>query len=96
MVLPVHLRFSAVVAIVDCPGRSQFIGSPSLKQAAPQSIRLFQESLITISINCERELWRVARVEPKNRQADFRNDPFEKSVGISRSNWGKTPVRVLE
>jgi hypothetical protein len=46
MVLPVHLRLSAVVAIVDCPDRSQFIGSRSLKQAAPQSIWLFQESLI--------------------------------------------------
>jgi hypothetical protein len=45
MVLPVHLRLSAVVAIVDCPDRSQFIGSRSLKQAAPQSIWLFQESL---------------------------------------------------
>ena len=45
MVLPVHLRLSAVVAIMDCPGRSQFIGSPSLKQAALQSIWLFQESL---------------------------------------------------
>jgi hypothetical protein len=46
MVLPVHLRLSAVVAIVDCPDRSQLIGSRSLKQAAPQSIWLFQESRI--------------------------------------------------
>jgi hypothetical protein len=45
MVLPVHLRLSAVVAIMDCPDRCQFIGSPSLKQAALQSIWLFQESL---------------------------------------------------
>jgi hypothetical protein len=46
MVFPVHLRLSAVVAIVDCPDRSQFIGSPSLKQVALQSIWLFQESLV--------------------------------------------------
>jgi hypothetical protein len=44
MVFPVHLRLSAVVAIVDCPDRSQLIGSPSLKQVALQSIWLFQES----------------------------------------------------
>jgi hypothetical protein len=45
MVLPVHLRFSAVVAIVDCPDQGHFIDSRSLKQAALQSIWLFQESL---------------------------------------------------
>jgi hypothetical protein len=44
MVFPIHLQRAAVVAIVDCPGRGQFIGSRSLKQAAPQSIWLFQES----------------------------------------------------
>jgi len=46
MVLPVHLRLSAAVAIVDCRGRGQFIDSRLLKQAAPQSIWLFQESLL--------------------------------------------------
>lgn len=47
MVLPVHLQLAAVVAIVDCPDRAQFIDSRSLKQAALQSIWLFQESRIT-------------------------------------------------
>jgi hypothetical protein len=51
MVFLVHLQRSAVVAIVDCPDRGQFIGSLSLKQAAPQWIWLFQES----QINCN---WR--------------------------------------
>lgn len=46
MVLPVHLGFSAVVAILDCPDRGQFIDSRSLKQAAPHPIWLFQESLL--------------------------------------------------
>jgi hypothetical protein len=46
MVLPVHLRLPTVVAIVDCSDRSQFIGSASLKQAALQSIWLFQGSPI--------------------------------------------------
>ena len=43
MVFPVHLQRAAVVAIVDCPDRGQFIGSPSLKQPALQSIWFFQE-----------------------------------------------------
>ena len=46
MEFPVHLRCSAVVAIVDCPDQGQFIGFLSLKQAALQSIWVFQESLI--------------------------------------------------
>jgi hypothetical protein len=50
MVFLVHLQRSAVVAIVDCPDRAQFIGSLSLKQAAPQWIWLFQESLLRIGI----------------------------------------------
>ena len=45
MEFPVHLRCSAVVAIVDCPDQGQFIGFLSLKQAALQSIWVFQESL---------------------------------------------------
>jgi integrase len=45
MVFPVHLQRSAVVAIVDCPDHGQFIGSLSLKQAAPQWICLFQRAL---------------------------------------------------
>jgi len=44
-VFPVHLQRSAVVAIVDCSDRGQFIGSLSLKQAALQWIWLFQEFL---------------------------------------------------
>jgi len=48
MVFPVHLQRAAVVAIVDCPDRGQFIGSRSLKQAAPLSIWLFQESLVRL------------------------------------------------
>jgi hypothetical protein len=41
MEFPVHLRCSAVVAIVDCPDQGQFIGLLSLKQAALQSIWVF-------------------------------------------------------
>jgi hypothetical protein len=52
MVFSVHLQRSAVVAIVDCPIRGQFIGSRSLKQVAPQSIWLFQEALITVDLDC--------------------------------------------
>ena len=48
MEFSVHLRCSAVVAIVDCPDQGQFIGFLSLKQAALQSIWVFQESLITV------------------------------------------------
>ena len=48
MEFPVHLRCSAVVAIVDCPDQGQFIGFLSLKQAALQSIWVFQESLLSI------------------------------------------------
>ncbi|MFN9914932.1 MAG: hypothetical protein ACK53L_20250 [Pirellulaceae bacterium] len=48
MVFPVHLQRSAVVAIVDCPDRGQFIGSLSLKQVALQWIWLFQEFLIMV------------------------------------------------
>ena len=54
MVLPVHLQLAAVVAIVDCPDQGQFIDSRSLKQAALQSIWLFQESLCmsAYKVNC--------------------------------------------
>ena len=51
MEFPVHLRCSAVVAIVDCPDQGQFIRFLSLKQAALQSIWVFQESPISTSIN---------------------------------------------
>jgi hypothetical protein len=44
MAFLVHLQCSAVVAIVNCPERAQFIEFRSLKQAALQSIWLFQES----------------------------------------------------
>ncbi|NDE91055.1 MAG: hypothetical protein EB059_07980 [Alphaproteobacteria bacterium] len=47
VVFPVHVRRAAVVAIVDCPKRSQFIGPRFLKQAAPQSIWLFRSPEIT-------------------------------------------------
>jgi len=49
MVFSVHLQRSAVVAIVNCSVRGQFIGFRSLKQVALQSIWLFQESLTTIA-----------------------------------------------
>jgi hypothetical protein len=45
MVVPVQLQPSAVVAIVDCPDRDQFIVSLSLKQVALQWIWLFKEIL---------------------------------------------------
>jgi hypothetical protein len=45
MVFSVHLQRSAVAAIVNYPVQGQFIGSRSLKQAVPQPIWLFQESL---------------------------------------------------
>jgi hypothetical protein len=44
MVFPVQLQRSAVVAIVDCPGRGQFFESLSLNKAALQWIKLFQET----------------------------------------------------
>lgn len=45
MVFSVHLQRAAVVAIVDCADRGQFIGLRSLKKAAPQWIWLVQVSL---------------------------------------------------
>jgi hypothetical protein len=42
MVLAVHLRLSAVAAIVDCPDQGQLIEPLSLKQAAPKWIWLFR------------------------------------------------------
>ena len=44
------LRRSEAAVIVNCPDRAQFTGSRSLKQAAPESIWLFQESLILMSV----------------------------------------------
>jgi hypothetical protein len=44
MVYSVHLRRSEVAVIVNCLDRAQFTGYRSLKQAAPQSISLFQQS----------------------------------------------------
>ena len=38
---------AAFAAILYCPVHGYFIGSQSLKQVAPQSIWLFQESLLT-------------------------------------------------
>jgi hypothetical protein len=51
MVLSVHLRLSAVVAIVDCTDRGQLIDSRLLNQAAPKWICFFQQSL------CAPSLW---------------------------------------
>ena len=48
MVLSTHLRLSAVVAIVDFPDQSKFIGFPSLIQAALKSIWFIQESLSVV------------------------------------------------
>jgi hypothetical protein len=53
-------------------------------------------TLITITINCEQELWRVARIEPTSGRADFRDDPFQSAAGISRSSWCTNPVRTME
>jgi hypothetical protein len=50
MVLPVHLLRLAVAVVFNCPSRSQFIESRSLKQPALQSIWLFQESLSRLQI----------------------------------------------
>jgi lipopolysaccharide biosynthesis glycosyltransferase len=44
------LRPTEATVIVNCPDRAQFTGSRSLKQAAPESIWLFQESLILMSV----------------------------------------------
>jgi hypothetical protein len=46
VVYSVHLRRSEVAVIVNCPDQTQFAGSRSLKQAAPQSIWLFRSSWV--------------------------------------------------
>ena len=51
---------------------------------------------ITVTINCEQERWRVARIEPRTGRADFRDDRFESAAGIGRSRWCTTPVRTME
>ncbi|MCP9823985.1 hypothetical protein [Synechococcus sp. EJ6-Ellesmere] len=51
---------------------------------------------ITVTINCEQELWRVARIEPRTGRADFRDDLFQSAAGIGRSRWCTTPVRTME
>ncbi len=51
---------------------------------------------ITVTINCEQELWRVARIEPRTGRADFRDDRFQSAAGIGRSRWCTTPVRTME
>ena len=56
MVVPVQLQRSAVVAIVDCSDRDQFIASLSLKQAALQWIWLFQETLGNQELLCPIDL----------------------------------------
>ena len=51
---------------------------------------------VTVTLQCETQRWRVARIEPKNGRADFRDDAFESAPGIGRSNWCTQPVRTLE
>ena len=51
---------------------------------------------ITVTINCEQELWRVARIEPRTGRADFRDDRFQSAAGIGRSRWCTSPVRTME
>jgi hypothetical protein len=51
---------------------------------------------IIVTINCEKELWRVARIEPRTGRADFRDDPFQSAAGIGRSRWCTTAVRTME
>ena len=48
------------------------------------------------TINCEQELWRVARIEPRTGRAAFRDDRFQSAAGIGRSRWCTTPVRTME
>jgi hypothetical protein len=45
-------------------------------------------SRITVTINCEQQRWRVARLEPRDGRTDCRDnpfDPFESAPGIGRS-----------
>jgi hypothetical protein len=78
MVISIHLQREAVVAIPDCADRGQFIGSRSLKQVAPQSIWLFQESpgmrrftlvptaMAERQISLERFLWSYWHARPNS------------------------------
>lgn len=61
MVVPVHLRFSAAVAIMDCQDRGQFTVSRFLKQAVPQATRLFQERPVSMDW-LQRRPRRLARI----------------------------------
>jgi hypothetical protein len=51
---------------------------------------------ITVTINCERKLRRVARNEPRTGRADVRDDPFQSAAGIGRSSWCTNPARTME
>ena len=51
---------------------------------------------IIAAIQCEQQLWRVARIEHGNDRPDFRSDPFEPAPGIGRSSWCTSAVRPLE
>ena len=54
---------------------------------------------VTVTIRCEREEWRVLRVERRDRpisRADFRYDPFQPAAGIAASRLCTEPVRTME
>lgn len=51
---------------------------------------------VTVTIQCETQRWRVARIEPKQGRTDFRDDPFESAPGIGQSSWCTQPVRTME
>jgi hypothetical protein len=59
-------------------------------------INIGEGSRITVTINCEEELWRVVRVESGAGQPDFRDDPFQGAPGIGSSSWCTESVRTME
>lgn len=56
---------------------------------------------ITLTISCERQQWRVLRLEPGLKEGnrsrpDFREEPFQPAPGIQTSHWCTDPVRVAD
>jgi len=56
---------------------------------------------LTVTISCERQQWRVLRIDPALKGASdgrpgFRNESFQPAPGIRASHWCTAPVRIAD
>lgn len=77
---PLQLQRSAVVVIVDCPDRGQFVGCLSLKQAALQWIGLFQETWGVQELLCPIDLTNL--IYPKTAKLGTQESPVRVFRGV--------------